>query len=73
MKFLTNFLSIGYILPVIVSSTIYPMLLNAYKEGMDKMQNLYKKAFIPFSLYGLVILHFYLFFCRPGDTDVVYR
>lgn len=47
-------LSIGYILPVIVSSTIYPMLLNAYKEGMDKMQNLYKKAFIPFSLYGLL-------------------
>ncbi len=47
-------LSIGYILPVIVSSSIYPMLLNAYKEGMAKMQGLYQKAFIPFSLYGLL-------------------
>ena len=47
-------LSIGYILPVIVSSSIYPMLLNAYKEGMSKMQGLYQKAFIPFSLYGLL-------------------
>lgn len=47
-------LSIGYILPVIVSSSIYPMLLNAYKESMKKMQTLYNRAFIAFSLYGLL-------------------
>ena len=47
-------LSIGYILPVIVSSSIYPMLLNAYKESMHKMQTLYNRAFIAFSLYGLL-------------------
>lgn len=46
-------LSIMYILPVIISSSIYPILLNAYKEGIEKMKALYAKTFIPFYIFGL--------------------
>lgn len=51
-------LSIAYILPVIVSSTVYPMLLNAYKESLEKMKAIYIKAFLPFCLFGLLAFTF---------------
>jgi O-antigen/teichoic acid export membrane protein len=51
-------LSIAYILPIIVASTIFPILLKAYKESMAKMQAVYMKAFIAFSIYGLLAYTF---------------
>jgi O-antigen/teichoic acid export membrane protein len=51
-------LSMAYILPVIVSSSIYPILLKAYKEDLDKMKSIYHKAFIAFALYGLLAYTF---------------
>lgn len=46
--------SMAYLLPVIVASTVYPMLLNAYKDGMQTMKTLYHRAFLAFALYGLL-------------------
>lgn len=51
-------LSISYILPVIVSTSLYPLLISAFKESMKKMQTLYYKAFIGYSLYGLLAYTF---------------
>lgn len=51
-------LSISYILPVIVSTSIYPLLINAFKESLKKMQSLYHKAFIGYCLYGLLAYTF---------------
>lgn len=45
--------SMAYILPVIVSSTVYPMLLEAYKEGIDKMRALYQRIFLAFAVFGI--------------------
>jgi O-antigen/teichoic acid export membrane protein len=50
--------SMGYILPVIVSTSIYPLLINAYKESMKKMQTLYHNAFLAYALYGLLAYTF---------------
>ena len=46
--------SIAYLLPVIVASTVYPMLLNAYKENLQAMRKVYHNAFIAFMAYGLI-------------------
>ena len=50
--------SLGYILPIIVSSSIYPLLISAYKESTKKMKTLYYNAFIPYALYGLMAYTF---------------
>ncbi len=50
--------SLGYILPVIVSTSIYPLLINAYKDSMKKMQTLYNNAFLAYGLYGLLAYTF---------------
>ena len=45
--------SIAYLLPVIVASTVYPMLLNAHKQGLAEMKKVYHRAFLGFMIYGL--------------------
>lgn len=50
--------SLGYILPIIVSTSIYPLLINAYKESIKKMQALYNNAFLAYGLYGLLAYTF---------------
>lgn len=45
--------SMAYLVPVIVSSTIYTMLLNAYKKSLADMRRLYMFSFAAFALYGL--------------------
>ena len=50
--------SMGYILPVIVSTSIYPLLINAHKDSITKMQRLYRNAFIAYALYGLLAYTF---------------
>lgn len=50
--------SLAEILPVIVSTSIYPLLLNAVKEGIDSMKTVYKKAFLAYALFGLMAFTF---------------
>lgn len=53
-----KFLSIAYLIPIVVTSTLYPKLINAHKEGIDKMNVMYKKAFLPLSAYGFLAFSF---------------
>ncbi len=46
------------ILPVIVSTSIYPLLLNAFKDGIRKMHAVYKKSFLVYWMYGLLAFTF---------------
>lgn len=50
--------SMAEILPVIVSTSIYPLLLRSFKNGIKDMQGVYKKAFIVYGLYGLLAFTF---------------
>jgi O-antigen/teichoic acid export membrane protein len=50
--------SIAYILPIIVSQSVYPMLIEAYKSGIDKMSRLYHQAFLPLCIYGFLAFTF---------------
>ncbi len=50
--------SMAEILPVIVSTTIYPTLINSYKEGKSKLSEMYNKAFIGYSVFGLLAFTF---------------
>ena len=46
------------IIPIIVTSTIYPMLITAYKESIQKLTDLYHKTFKYLSLYGFFVFTF---------------
>ncbi len=46
------------ILPVIVSTSIYPLLLKSFKNGEKAMNAVYKNAFLVYALYGLVAYTF---------------
>lgn len=50
--------SIAYIIPVIVSSTLYPRLIRSFQNGMDSLRKLYQKFIYPFALYGLLSFTF---------------
>lgn len=50
--------SMGYILPIIVSTSIYPLLIDAYKESKEKMAKLYHNAFLGYAFYGLLAYTF---------------
>ena len=76
-------LSLAFILPTIVSTSIYPMLLKALNESFDEMKKLYSKIFIPYSSYGILAYSFvcsfsdifipFLFGNKFGDTSVYCR
>ena len=53
-----KFFSLAEILPVIVSSSLYPLLLNAYKKSAADMSQVYKRAFIAYALFGLLAFTF---------------
>lgn len=46
------------ILPVIVSTSIYPMLLKAFNKGPKDMHKVYKNAFLLYAAYGLLAFTF---------------
>ena len=50
--------SMAEILPVIVSTSIYPMLLRAFNNGVKEMHKVYKNAFVIYALYGLLAYTF---------------
>jgi O-antigen/teichoic acid export membrane protein len=52
--------SMAEIIPVIVSSSIYPMLINLEKENKVSKVNLFKIATLIYSLYGLMSYTFIL-------------
>ena len=53
-----KFFSLAYLIPIIVTSSLYPMLINAFKEGTDKLRSLYSKAYLPLCIYGLLSFTF---------------
>ncbi len=46
------------IIPIIITSSIYPMLIKEYKESVDNLAKLYHKSFKYLSIYGLFIFTF---------------
>jgi len=40
------------IVPIIITSTIYPVLVSASKDGINKISNVYRSVFIYLGLYG---------------------
>jgi O-antigen/teichoic acid export membrane protein len=53
-----KFFSLAYLIPIIVTSSLYPMLINAFKEGSDKLRSIYSKAYLPLCIYGLLSFTF---------------
>jgi O-antigen/teichoic acid export membrane protein len=51
-------LSIAYLLPIVITSSLYPMLISAYKENIDKLKSLYQKSFLPLTIYGFLAYTF---------------
>lgn len=56
--------SMAEIIPVIVSSSIFPMLIKLDKENYYKKIQLYKNAFIIYSIYGLLSYTFMLSYSK---------
>ena len=50
--------SMAVILPVIVSTSIYPLLIKAFNQSLEEVQTLYKKAFLAYTVYGLLAYTF---------------
>jgi O-antigen/teichoic acid export membrane protein len=53
-----KFFSLAYLIPIIVTSSMYPMLINAFKEGPEKLKSLYSKAYLPLCIYGFLSFTF---------------
>ncbi len=53
-----KFFSLAYLIPIIVTSSLYPMLINAFKDGPEKLKSLYNKAYLPLCIYGLLSFTF---------------
>lgn len=56
--------SMAEIIPVIVSGSIFPMLLKLDKESHEKKIELFKNAFIMYSIYGLLSYTFMLSYSK---------
>jgi O-antigen/teichoic acid export membrane protein len=50
--------SMAEILPVIISSSIYPMLIKSFSSSIEEMRTLYRKSFFAYFLYGLLAYTF---------------
>jgi O-antigen/teichoic acid export membrane protein len=50
--------SIAEILPFIVSTSVFPLLINTLKSNKSNVYNLYKKAFVAYSVYGILVFTF---------------
>lgn len=53
-----KFFSLAYLIPIIVTSSLYPMLINAFKESPEKLKSLYNKAYLPLCIYGFLSFTF---------------
>lgn len=50
--------SMAEILPVIVSTSIYPLLVKTYQDNQEKTIQLFRRAFIAYALYGILAFTF---------------
>jgi O-antigen/teichoic acid export membrane protein len=50
--------SMAEILPVIVSTSIFPLLVKTYQKSKEETVQLFKKAFIAYALYGILAFSF---------------
>jgi O-antigen/teichoic acid export membrane protein len=50
--------SMAEILPVIVSTSIYPLLVKTYQESQEKTIQLFRRAFVAYALYGILAFTF---------------
>lgn len=57
-------LSIAFVLPTILSTTIYPMLIKAFNNGIDALKSLFSTIYLPYSAYGILA---YSFVCSYAD------
>ncbi len=51
-------LSIAYIIPIVISTTLFPVIINAVKESKEKTVQIYKKIFTAYSIYGFFTFTF---------------
>lgn len=58
--------SIAQIMPMAVSATVFPTLVKLYNNGnMEKFQNLYKKMYGVYALFGIASFTFIYTFAEP--------
>jgi O-antigen/teichoic acid export membrane protein len=50
--------SLAYLLPVVVSTTVYPMLIKSYQSGADALSKMYHKIYIPYVAFGFLAFTF---------------
>ncbi len=50
--------SLAYLLPVVVSTTVYPMLIKANQSGFENLKKLYHKIFFPYTIFGFLTFTF---------------
>ena len=50
--------SLAYLLPVVVSTTVYPMLIKAYQSGKTELSTLYHRIYIPYVAFGFLAFSF---------------
>ena len=60
-------LSIAFVLPTILSTTIYPMLIKAFSNGFDALKSLFSTIYLPYSAYGILA---YSFVCSYSDIFI---
>ncbi len=60
-------LSIAFVLPTILSTSIYPMLIKAFNNGFDALKSLFTTIYLPYSAYGILA---YSFVCSYSDIFI---
>ena len=60
-------LSIAFVLPTILSTSIYPMLIKAFSNGFDALKSLFSTIYLPYSAYGILA---YSFVCSYSDIFI---
>ena len=50
--------SMAVILPIIISASVFPLLIRSYKRSLEDMKTVYKKAFLAYGVYGLIAYTF---------------
>ncbi len=60
-------LSIAFVLPTILSTSIYPMLIKAFSNGFDALKSLFTTIYLPYSAYGILA---YSFVCSYSDIFI---
>lgn len=60
-------LSLAFVLPTILSTSIYPMLIKSFNIGFDALRSLFSNIYLPYSAYGILA---YSFVCSYSDIFI---